>query len=186
MTDKEILNIILSYLDFKKILSDNPEISYDELNQIINRLMDCLSKEQIIDKCIHIYVDGASRGNPGESGIGIMIKDEDGSVLEEHYEYIGINTNNASEYKALIFALEKVKRLNPSKLKIYSDSKIVVNQIIGVYKVKSPELIKLYWEAVNLLKNFKSWEIILVAREENKRADILANMGIEKKVEKEL
>ena len=55
-----------------------------------------------------------------------------------------------------------------------------------MYKVKSPELIKLYWEAVNLLKNFKSWEIILVAREENKRADILANMGIEKKVEKEL
>jgi len=181
MGDKEIFDIILSYLDFKKILSDNPEISHDELDRIVSKLRDCLSKEQITDKCIHLYVDGASRGNPGESGIGIIIKDEDGSVIEEHYEYIGVNTNNASEYKALIFALEKVKRLNPSRLKIHSDSKIVVNQVKGMYKVKNPVLIELYWEAFNLLKNFKSWEIILIAREENKRADILANMGIEKK-----
>ena len=186
MGDEEIFDIVLSYLDFKKILNDNPEISNDELNQIISKLRDYLSKEQVIDKCIHLYVDGASRGNPGESGIGIIIKDEDGSVLEEDYEYIGINTNNVSEYKALIFALEKAKTLNPSKLKIYSDSKIVVNQIKRMYKVKSPALIELYWEAVNLLKNFKSWEIILIAREENKRADILANMGIGKKDKKEL
>jgi len=184
MGDEEIFDVILSYLDLKKILSDNPEISNDELNRIISKLRDCLSKEQIIDRCIHLYVDGASRGNPGESGIGIIIKDEDGSVLEEDYEYIGINTNNVSEYKALIFALEKAKTLNPAKIKIYSDSKIVVNQIKGVYKVKNPALIELYWEAVNLLKNFKSWEIVLIAREENKRADILANMGIEKRVEK--
>ncbi|NVM02289.1 MAG: ribonuclease HI family protein, partial [Candidatus Helarchaeota archaeon] len=109
-----------------------------------------------------------------------------GNILEENCEYIGVNTSNVSEYKALIYGVEKVKALNPSKLKIYSDSKLMVNQIKGKYKVRNPRLIELYWGAVNHLKNFKSWEIILVAREENKRADILANMGIEKRVKKEL
>jgi ribonuclease HI len=180
MIDKEKFEKILSSLDFDKILRDNPEISKEDINRIINKLKDYISEDKK-EKCFHIFIDGASRGNPGDSGIGVVIKDENMNTIKEYSEYIGVNTNNSAEYIALIYALKKIKTLKTSKLKIYSDSKLMVNQIKGLYKIKNQKLIELYWEVINLLKRFKLCDIMEIPREDNKRADALANMGIDSK-----
>ena len=181
MNDKDLFDLIFSYSDLNSILKENPEISRNDIDELKNKIKNYLKEERVVYKCLHLYTDGASRGNPGESGIGIVIKDDRNNVLREDCEYIGINTNNAAEYKALILGLKKAKIMNPSRLIIYSDSELLVNQINGIYRVKSTKLIELYWDAVNLLKSFTAWDFKSIRREQNKKADMLANLGIDKK-----
>ena len=128
-----------------------------------------------------LYTDGASRGNPGEGGVGVVLTDlEDNIVLEEKL-YLGECTNNQAEYRALILGLEEAKTLKPSKLVIRADSELLVRQLQGLYKVKNEGLQPLYLKAMKLLKGFSSLKIEHIPRERNKKADKLANRAIDEK-----
>ena len=134
-------------------------------------------------KTLKIFFDGSSHGNPGPSGIGIIVFDESGRVLDKFSRFIGFGTNNEAEYRALIEALRKAMQLGAEKVELYSDSELVVNQIKGVYSVKDEKLKRLHLKCVELLKNFKEYEISYVPRELNAEADRLANEAIMKHLE---
>ncbi len=145
-----------------------------------------------------VFIDGASRGNPGEAGVGIVMKDPGGNTLYSAAGYTGKMTNNAAEYTALILALTKLKK-NPILLKmngsgapsdagsrrviIHSDSELIVKQMNGIYRVKEPDLKKLHQQASGLLRSLP-FEIELkhIRREQNREADRLANIGIDSKL----
>ncbi|MGI6485049.1 MAG: ribonuclease HI family protein [Thermoanaerobacterales bacterium] len=126
-----------------------------------------------------VYIDGASRGNPGNAGIGIIFFNEKGDVIKEISDYIGQTTNNIAEYTALLTALEQAVEINIKQIDIFSDSELMVKQINGEYKVKNEGLKPLYKRVCKLLEEFDEYEIRHVSREENKRADKLANLGID-------
>lgn len=124
-------------------------------------------------------VDGAARGNPGEGGCGAVIFDESGKVLEELCLYLGHTTNNVAEYKALLLGLEGVLRLGGKRLRVQSDSQLLVRQLNGVYRVKDEKLRGLYQKALDLLQQLQAYRIIHVMREHNRLADRLANRAID-------
>lgn len=128
-----------------------------------------------------IFSDGASRGNPGEAGIGIVIYNENQEKVMEVAEYIGIETNNVAEYTALIRGLEEASKLGVTEVEVFADSELMVKQMKGVYKVKNPGLQTLFQQAKKLTQNFNLFEITHVRREKNKEADKLANLGIDNK-----
>ncbi|MGA9408588.1 MAG: ribonuclease HI family protein [Bacteroidota bacterium] len=136
---------------------------------------------------IHGFTDGAARGNPGQGGIGVVLKDESGTVLAKEKKYLGKVTNNVAEYTALIECLKRVNTLfggangvSCSKLVLYSDSELMVRQLNGEYKVKDRTLKKLFDEVHNLLHSSAfEFSINHVPRERNKEADVLANESID-------
>ena len=124
-----------------------------------------------------LFIDGASKGNPGHAGIGIRIE-EDGKCRAEHCEYIGCTTNNVAEYRALIKGLEMAAEFKANRVTVFSDSELVVRQMNGAYKVKSGGLLPLYQAAHKQSRTFDGFQIRHVRREENREADRLANQGI--------
>ncbi len=116
-----------------------------------------------------IYTDGASRGNPGMSASGYQIYDEKGELIAKNEIYNGEKTNNYAEYNAIINALiwckDNIKSLNQVDIELHSDSKLVVNQINGNYKIKSPNMYELNQKVQDLIKNFKSVKFINEPRE---------------------
>jgi len=129
---------------------------------------------------LKIYIDGASRGNPGESGAGIVIKDGKGRVFKRLRQYLGRATNNQAEYRALLLALKASRELGQN-IRIYSDSELLVKQLKGSYRVKSKGLKPYFDEVRGLLRDFSSWEIAHIPREQNMEADALANEAIDTK-----
>ncbi len=131
---------------------------------------------------INAFIDGASRGNPGESGIGVLLIDEAGNTLASINGYIGKATNNIAEYTALIACLKKAKDFNCTMITIHSDSELLVRQMNGQYRVKN-EGIKEIFERVHrvLRKAAFMYEIKHIKREQNRDADLLANAGIDSK-----
>lgn len=131
-------------------------------------------------KTLYLYTDGAARGNPGQAGAGMVIYDEeDREVFGQGY-YLGQCTNNVAEYKALISGLKEAAGMGCERLVIALDSQLIVRQMTGEYKVKNASLKPLFQEVQNLLKSFKSYSVKHVPRAENKRADELANQGIDR------
>jgi ribonuclease HI len=126
-----------------------------------------------------IYTDGASSGNPGHSGIGIVINDKEDRMVGKVSCYIGINTNNFAEYTALIRALKIAIYFKTKDLKIRTDSELVVKQIKGVYKVTSDTIKPLYDQAVKLKKKLNSCRIEHIPRSLNDKADYLAKKAVE-------
>ena len=121
--------------------------------------------------------DGCSKGNPGLAGIGIVIYNK-GIEIHSAYKFIGIKTNNQSEYSALIFGLQEAIKMEIDQISIFGDSQIVINQINGLFKIKSDNLLELNKEANELKKQFKYIEFNHVPREKNKRADELSNIAL--------
>jgi len=130
---------------------------------------------------IFIYIDGASRGNPGEAGFGIHVSDPSGVERAALYGYLGRASNNVAEYQALIHALRWALDKGERRVQVFSDSELVVRQIEGRYKVKHPDMIPLHREASSLLRKFDSASVSHVRREENKEADRLANQALDEK-----
>lgn len=95
---------------------------------------------------VKIYTDGACRGNPGSGAIGILISDGEGNVLDQHKECIGDCTNNIAEYAALSKGLDLAVQHTRKKVEVYSDSKLVVHQMSGVWRIKKPHLKSLFDE----------------------------------------
>ena len=113
-----------------------------------------------------------------------MIEDEDGKRLAGKHKYLGTATNNQAEYRALIAGLKAVSEWKPDHLEIYLDSKLVVEQMKGKYKIKEPRLQVLHKEAKELFDQFPSKSIGHIERERNKGADWLANLAIDEHVKK--
>ena len=134
----------------------------------------------LLVKRLVIYSDGASKGNPGDAGIGVVISDTKGNVIREIADYIGETTNNVAEYSALIKGLKEAAELEATQVDICTDSELLARQLSGVYKVKAPNLRPLFDQAINLLRAFEHVTISHVVRNLNKRADELANEGIKK------
>jgi ribonuclease HI len=130
-------------------------------------------------KTIRLYTDGAARGNPGPAGIGVVIEDDQGLRLQGRSGYIGTATNNQAEYRALIEGLRTVAPWKPDRLEIYLDSKLVVEQLSGRYRIKEKTLQELSRQAQELLRSFPEVVVAHVERARNKGADGLANLGID-------
>ncbi|RJP55357.1 MAG: reverse transcriptase-like protein [Deltaproteobacteria bacterium] len=128
-----------------------------------------------------VYTDGASRGNPGEAGAGAVILDKEGNVISEFKKYLGKNTNNVAEYRALILGLTEALKLKGTRVHIFSDSELMVRQLNGTYAVKNKGLMVLYNEVNDLLKKFVWYDIKYINREKNKHADRLANEAIDER-----
>ncbi|UCD71909.1 MAG: ribonuclease HI family protein [Syntrophobacterales bacterium] len=128
---------------------------------------------------LQLYVDGASRGNPGEAGAGFCLLDEDGNELLNGMQFLGRMTNNAAEYHALILGLREALGMGGTSIEIYTDSELVAKQIKGIYNVRNRQLRRLYRETVELLNKFHRYEMISIRREENRKADRLANEAID-------
>lgn len=129
---------------------------------------------------LKIYIDGASKGNPGKSGAGIVIY-QDGRIVKKIANYIGQATNNIAEYMALIYALEEGLLLKAKSLEINTDSQLLARQLNKIYKVKHEGLKNLYRRALHLLTGFEKVVINHIRREENALADKLATEAIKKK-----
>jgi ribonuclease HI len=129
---------------------------------------------------IHAFTDGASRGNPGEAGVGIILKDEHGKMVSKNFGFIGTATNNAAEYLALIACLKLAGKTKCTHLVVHSDSELMVRQMNGEYKVKDAAIKEYFQEVYGMLEHMPfEFEIVHIAREENKEADRLANLGID-------
>lgn len=129
---------------------------------------------------LHLYTDGGSRGNPGESAIGCVLVDPlEGKVLKEYKEAIGIFTNNVAEYRALIAGLELAKNFHPNRLVCHLDSELIVKQLSGEYRVKMHTLQPLIEEIRELESIFADVSYVHVPRDENKKADMLVNQALD-------
>ncbi len=126
-----------------------------------------------------LEVDGASRGNPGPSTIGGVIREENGDIIETFSEFIGDTTNNVAEYRALLEGIRRAQRYHPAHLAIRMDSELLVRQLNREYAVRSDHLKPLYVEATSLLSGFPGFEVVHVAREDNAEADALCNRALD-------
>lgn len=133
-----------------------------------------------------LYADGGSRGNPGPAGAGAVVFDSLGKRVVEVADYLGVATNNIAEYEAVLRGLGALRDeysadyLHEAKLTIKMDSKLVIEQLKGNYKVKHPNLVPRYLEVKNLIaRSFPHVEFIHVPRELNKDADRLANRAMD-------
>ncbi len=131
------------------------------------------------DNTLVIYIDGASRGNPGPAAVGVVIEDADGNPKVRVSSYIGRATNNQAEYRALIMALEYAARLKAIHLTIRTDSQLMAEHINGNYRVRNPRLIPLYQQAMRLLSSFETYSVDYIPRSLNTEADALANAALE-------
>ena len=126
-----------------------------------------------------VHTDGAARGNPGPAAIGVVIEDEEGRTVYEASRALGVRTNNEAEYLALLTALEYLKDIRPAEVEFRLDSELVVKQIGGQYKVKEPRLQALHGQVIMLLNAVKKFKFRHVRREDNARADELANEALD-------
>ncbi len=135
-------------------------------------------------KELEIYIDGASKGNPGPSGIGVIIC-RGGETVKNISAYIGNTTNNIAEYTALIYALQEALMLKAEALKINTDSQLLCRQLNKIYKVRNPNILGLYNQVLHLLSGFKRVSINNIPREGNRKADKLASKAIKEQIERQ-
>ena len=195
ISDEELLALIRKNIDIKELKKQNKKVTKKRIDKLLHDItnyikenerpilspsdpVDVRSTAKKFDTLI-INIDGASRGNPGKSGIGVAIFDKDLKLVKEVCEYIGTATNNVSEYKALILGAKEAIKFHPQETLFKSDSELLVKQIKGEYRVKNPHLMYLFSDAQGLLKKLPKWKIKHIPREENQKADMLANKGIE-------
>jgi ribonuclease HI len=126
-----------------------------------------------------VNCDGAARGNPGPAGIGVLVTDEEGRTVAEIAEGIGPATNNVAEYRAAIAGLRAAAERGARAVLLRSDSRLLVEQLSGRFRVKNARLVRLHEEARALARNFDHVTFEHVPRELNAEADRLANAGID-------
>jgi ribonuclease HI len=125
------------------------------------------------------FIDGSSLGNPGEAGCGVVLKDEEGTVLQMLGEYIGRATNNVAEYRGLLACLQLACQMGVRSLTVFSDSELMVNQMKGTYRVKQPHLKELHSQALEAIRTDSlRFTIHHIPREKNREADGLARRAI--------
>ena len=138
-----------------------------------------------MSRSIEILIDGASRGNPGPSGIGVVFF-EDKTLIRKLFKFIGNTTNNVAEYTALIYALQEALIERYENITIKSDSELLTRQLRGEYKVKNENLKLIYDQFLHLSRGFANINVISIRREDNKLADNLANKAIDRRLDSSL
>lgn len=121
-----------------------------------------------------MHVDGASIGNPGPAGAGVVIMDDHNRKIVEISEPLGITTNNVAEYRALIIGLRKARELGVGRLHVRADSELMVKQLSGQYRVKDEKLLALSLEAKDIIDSFDHFDILHIDRSKNRDADRLS------------
>ncbi len=193
ISDHELLELIRKGVDADSLAVTDPRVTRKRLEEFFSRMDAAIRPKSKSDSDaekkkavtpvpkgrILIYTDGASRGNPGKAGIGVVICDGEHNVLDEIAEYIGEATNNVAEYRALIRGLERALEYHPLEVEIFCDSELVVKQMNGQYKVKAPSILPLHREARKLIGKLPAWRLQYIPREENVQADALANEAID-------
>jgi len=157
------------------------EVQRSILSNGVNQREDCDRK----GLALLIFIDGASRGNPGRAGAGVYITDREGKRIAETGRYLGQKTNNEAEYGALLLGMKEAKRLGGESIHVFTDSELIARQVKGIYRVKELHLRLLHKKVLEMIKEFVSFEIEAIPREENQEADLLANQAIERKIIKE-
>jgi ribonuclease HI len=132
------------------------------------------------DSFLIAHIDGGARGNPGPAGYGVVITDQAGRKVAALNEYLGHQTNNYAEYSGLLAALDYALKHGHKALKVVADSELLVKQIRGEYKVKSPSLLELYQRARKMIGQLEWFSIQHVLRGGNQEADRLANLAMDK------
>ncbi|MCS7016789.1 MAG: ribonuclease HI family protein [Gemmatales bacterium] len=125
-----------------------------------------------------IHIDGAARGNPGPAAFGAVYT-RDGQVVLEEKQYVGKTTNNVAEYLALLHALGRALELGAHHVHVFSDSELLVRQLMGIYQVRDPKLQQLYEQAQELIRQFHEFRISHVPRKQNRHADKLCNQALD-------
>lgn len=129
------------------------------------------------------HCDGGSRGNPGPSGYGAVVENPEGVVVARLSRFLGLQTNNYAEYSGLLAVLEWALANGAVRMRVVSDSELMVKQMKGLYKVKSPGLVPLYQEAKRMAKQLDGFEMRHTLRGGNKEADRLANVAMDEGME---
>ena len=174
MSESLFNKIEKNYKDKKNIKQAIFSLSEEEKSSLINLIKNSSTDmEELV-----VYTDGASRGNPGDSGYGYLIYNNN-RIIEKKYGYIGQKTNNQAEYFALLEASKSIKNYSCSKVKFFLDSQLVVRQLKGIYRVKNRGLKDYYNEINQLLKDVNNVQFVHIPREENTEADKLANQAID-------
>jgi ribonuclease HI len=126
-----------------------------------------------------VNVDGGARGNPGPAAIGVVVRNEDGAIVEAVGETIGRATNNVAEYRALLRGLELASAHGADEVHLIGDSQLIVRQVEGRYKVKHADMKELHAKAKEMLAGFERWSIEDVRRAQNADADRLVNEALD-------
>jgi ribonuclease HI len=126
-----------------------------------------------------VNVDGGARGNPGPAAIGVVVRNDDGAIVEAVGETIGRTTNNVAEYRALLRGIELASAHGADEVELIGDSELIVRQIEGRYKVKHADMKELHTQAKKMLAGFDSWTIRHVKRAQNSDADKLVNEALD-------
>ncbi len=157
------------------VVKQHQELTKTDIKRFFDEIFSKLS-EQNKSELYELYTDGASKGNPGDAGIGFVIKKE-GFNIEEQSMYLGKTTNNVAEYTALIEGLKRVVELGIRRVNVYSDSELMVKQINKEYSIKNEKLKELYLQAAQIIKELDEFSIQHIPREQNKEADRLSKQG---------
>ena len=126
-----------------------------------------------------VNVDGGARGNPGPAAIGVVVRNDDGAIVEAVGETIGKTTNNVAEYKALLRGIELAAAHGATEVHLIGDSQLIVRQVEGRYKVKDEKMKPLHAKAKEMLAGFDKWSIEDVRRAQNADADALVNKALD-------
>ncbi|MHC5034240.1 MAG: ribonuclease HI family protein [Planctomycetota bacterium] len=183
MDKRALLKAIYRALHWERLYEALPGVTRQEVDEFFQELGERLSDvpeppEELAAKIVGeeacLYCDGASRGNPGPAGVGMVITTAEGEEVLAWGAAIGEATNNVAEYRAAIEGLKKALELQARRVRLLTDSELLIRQLRGEYKVKNAGLKPLHAEASALLEQFASWDAQHIARDENKQADALA------------
>ncbi len=181
MDDLELLRAVYRAVAWEKLCRTAPDASRERVDELFRRLaqaLECCPEGERAPgpslRKARLHCDGASRGNPGPAGIGMVLCAADGTEIQAWGMPIGRATSNVAEYRALIAGLERALQLGVREIEVLSDSQLLVRQLTLRYKVKSPRLAPLHEKARSLLEGFQSWAARHVPREENEKADRIA------------
>lgn len=166
----ELLEVIAKHKALGEI-AKSVGISREEAQKLIQQLKTTLERkpEQAV-----LIVDGSSKGNPGQAGAGIVLCRADGSQIDSMSVPLGIKTNNEAEYLALINGLKRAKEVGIQRLKVFSDSELLVKQMRGEYQIKSKKILPLVFEAARLRRDFEEISFETAERSVTRCADKLA------------
>jgi ribonuclease HI len=181
-SEEQVIRYLAQTLSVPKTLKRFPSLRAKDLQNLLLRSAQQSSPAREGAPEFFIHADGASRGNPGEAGIGAVIADPQGRTVKELKRFLGMVTNNVAEYRAVICALEKAWQLGVAKVRVYLDSELVVRQLRGEYRVREAHLQTLHQQAMETLHRFAQYSIHHIPREQNRRADQLANEAIDQRV----
>jgi ribonuclease HI len=191
----ELLRAIYNALQWDRLYQAMPEATRQQVDELFQELRQRLSQEAapsegpavqeepappivppeaVAGGEAWVYCDGASKGNPGPAAVGVVLTTPQGEEVLAWGAPIGRATNNVAEYRAVIEALKKALELKVRRVRILCDSELLIRQVQGAYKVKSPGLKALHAEAVGLLGRFERWEARHITRAQNAKADALA------------